>query len=36
VKKCPKGMKRVKGKCRKVKAKKAKKRIHFKKPPFTG
>jgi hypothetical protein len=29
-------MKRVKGKCRKVKVKKAKKRIRFKKPPFTG
>jgi hypothetical protein len=33
VKKCPKGKKRVHGKCKK---KKAKKGIRFKKPPFTG
>jgi len=34
-KKCAKGKKRVNGKCKKVKKKKAR-GIRFKKPPFTG
>jgi hypothetical protein len=34
-KKCPKGTKRVRGKCKKVKVSR-KKQVRFVRPPFTG
>jgi hypothetical protein len=33
VKKCPKGMKRVRNRCKKVKRAKG---VNFRRPPFTG